>query len=628
MSTSHRCSSQHGVLALLPSADTMSSSRAISALDLVRQLWKQAELPACVLENTLRRGNLVLVNDAKEAGQAIQSSFQLTAVAQACCAAIALAERLRCALIHLEHAGGSEKEVDRLVLERVEVDAAHALAEYKGWTKLYMGQSHHKQEMLESSISTDSNLAKKALKIDPHAVADWDALAGLYRTRPSKNRSVPAMVRIHTNFPHHKLGILQLLNLAPPTAKWNDEGVHESIFSRVSRSALQNELETWDAFDFEQAAQQRGLCVTAYRSRDEWETSEMGLALKAWMGQNVENSAFRISRLKASSSPNTKQARPNQEILKVIDMSRVIAGPICTRTLAAYGADVLLLSSRHLPNLPLRELDTARGKRAAFVDLPRLEGNAEVGEAMKKLLEGADVFSQAYRPRGLAERGLSAEAVQRIRPGIVYAELCAFGFTGPWKDRRAYDSLTQTACGINHLEGLSYQQHHGTAKEMVAPKALPVQALDYAAGSLMCFAILACKCRALLERIMGNKGVAAEEAEEEEEGWKVQVSLASTAEWIMSLGQIHGDDAWVKPPEEVIPVDDADRLAKMVSSYEVRGLPSHATDGTDEAVNVLAIRHATIPAHDAQGETPSSTQRDGLQWTVPAHLGVDKLEWL
>lgn len=580
----------------------MSSPKGVvSSLDIVRQLWTQASLPNSVLENTLRAGNLVLTNDPVEVGQAIRSSFQLTAVAQGCCAAIALAERLRCALSR------SETELDKLVLDRIEVDAQHAIAEYKGWVRLYTSHTDEVKDvkqMLKDSIAADSDEGRHVLGIDEHAVADWDALAGLYRTQPDPRRSVPGVVRIHTNFPHHKLGILQLLGLAPKTARWNDEGIHKDVFARMTREDVQRELDKWDAFEFESAAQRKGMCVTAYRSRGEWEQSEMGLAVRGWMSDNVGSSAFRISRIQSAPLEQPRQEhtrRPHSDRLKAVDMSRVIAGPISTRTLAAHGADVLLLSSQHLPNLPLRELDTARGKRTAFIDLPR---KSTPPASLTELLREADVFSQAYRPSGLAERGLSAETLQSNRPGIVYAELCAFGFAGPWKDRRAYDSLTQTACGMNFLESLSYNAHLG--KEEVEPKALPVQALDYAAGSLMCFATLACTCRALIERNTGGKG----------EGWKVQVSLASTAEWIQSLGQIHGEEAWEEPPKDVVPVEDAARMAEMVSSYRVRGLKKDAGD-----VRVLAIRHAAISA------TTGSAKEEDVRWTVPSHLGVDQLTW-
>ena len=556
---------------------TMSQSRTISSLTLVRQLWSQASLPECVLENTIRCGNLILPNEPSKAGQAIRSSFQLTAVAQACAAVIGIAEKLRTALI-----SNGRADVSGLVLDRVVVDARHAIAEWKGWTRIYHGESQETHEMIRDSIEADSPEARKLLGIDRYAVSDWDELAGLYRTHDH------GWVRIHTNFPHHKLGILQLLKLAPDTARWNDDHIHEHVFSKVSRQDVQSKLDKWQALEFEHAAQERGLCVTAYRSRAEWSESEMGRAVKEWMEENVDGGAFRISRIASTQSAAGKVTKQETR-MKVIDMSRVIAGPICTRTLAAYGADVLLLSSRWLPNLPLRELETARGKRTAFIELPR--DAPSVPQELRELIAQADVVSHAYRPNGLAERGLSAQDVQIMRPGIIYAELRAFGFTGPWQARRAYDSLTQTACGINYLESLS----HGSV-EQVEPKALPLQALDYAAGSLMCFAILACRCRALLEN---NK----------DDGWKVQLSLASTAEWIMSLGQLERDEAWVTPPQDVL-----QDTARMVSAYSVRGLDK-------QRVRVLAIRHAAV-------DEDNDDEQGGLRWTVPAHLGVDRVEWV
>ncbi|SPO21763.1 uncharacterized protein UTRI_10059 [Ustilago trichophora] len=594
-----------------------SETRIYSSLDIIRQLWGQAQLPSAVLENTIARGNVMLPHDPAEVGQGVKSSFQLTAVAQGICAGISLAHRL-CAVVE-EMEGG--EEVDKMVLDRVVVDARHALAEYKGWTRVHLGQEQDLQEMLKTSIPSDSDMARSILDIPPTAVSDWDPLAGLYRTLPNPNRSIPGMVRIHTNFPHHKLGILQLLKLVPTKVKWNDEGIQE-IFARFTKDDVQREVANWDAFELEEKAQGRGLCVTAYRSAEEWEASAMGKAVKSWMNE-TGGSAFRISRIanvttaapqKTSSSTSRKARR-----LRVIDMSRVIAGPISTRTLAALGSDVLLLSSPLLPNLPLRELDTARGKRTAHLTLPR-SPSPHLPAEMIELIQGADVFSQAYRPQALSQRGLSAESIQALRPGIIYAELCAFGFTGPWAGRRAYDSLTQTACGMNHLESINYNnftERSGEGRE-VAPKALPVQALDYAAGSLMCFATLACKIRASLERVSSGDKKGGEEGER---GWKVQVSLASTAEWIKSLGQVHDEQAWELPPKDVIP-EDAEVLADMVSGYKVRGLKGSASlhDEEERVVRVLAIRHASLRASDTQGG-------EDRRWGVPAHLGVDELRW-
>lgn len=629
----------NGCFRLLLSAFTLSkmtSTQVVSSLDVVRQLWRQACLPPQVLENTIKHGNLILGHDPAKFGQSIRSSFQLTAVAQGCTAAIALASHFHGALLDLESRldwaeKKLEEEVELLVLPKLSVDARQAIAEYKAWTRIYQAPKSRStknvplEHMLKESMATNSDEAKKLLSIPEDAVADWDPLAGLYRTKPSPGRAVPGVVRLHTNFPHHKLGALQLLGLAPEGLRWQDEGIAE-VFSQISRSDVQKELAKWEAFEFEKRAQERGLCVTAYRSSDEWKESEMGKAVQGWMKENG-GSAFRITRIPVSTTkdvgPAHRSGKGNKR-LRVIDMSRVIAGPHSTRSLAAHGADVLLLSKSDLPRLPLLELDMIRGKRTAFI--PHLEKGQELqSAAVQALIRGADVFSQAYRPGGLAERGMSAENLQALRPGIVFAELCAFGFTGPWAGTRGYDSLTQTACGMNYLESLSYgrsdkpNMEEGKAEE-VEPRAMPVQALDYVAGSLMCFATLASKCRGTLERI-------AKSASEEgvvEEGWKVQVSLASAAEWIQSLGQIHGAEAWAKSPQDVIP-SERKELEEMASSYKVRGLREQGEgDEQDKDVWVLAIRHASVQRPE---EGHNRQQDDSVRWTVCNHLNVDGLEW-
>ncbi|KAJ1600421.1 hypothetical protein NDA14_000139 [Ustilago hordei] len=592
----------------------MSPNHPTSTLDLIHQLWAQASLPPSILRNTINAGHIILPHEPSLHGQAIRSSFQLTAVAQAAASVVALTHSLYIRLLQLSSDEVTEEIVEGVVLDRVEVDARHAIAEYFGWTRLapHSSSAVGTQENLANSIPTDSSEGRKVLGISPDAVADWDDLAGLYETKPG-GRGIKGVVRIHTNFPHHKLGILQLLGLLPPEIRWNDEGI-QRVFERVRKEDIQRRVKNWDAFEFEAAAQGRGLCVTAYRSRDEWMGSAMGKVLRNWMEENVDSSAFRISRIASGDCLEQKREKGRgrgRGRLKVIDMSRVIAGPVATRSLAALGADVLLISSPHLPNLPLREVDTARGKRTTFLHLAT--SSSELPPELISLIEQADVFSQAYRPASLASKGLTPEKLQQLRPGIIYAELCAFGFTGPWSDRRAYDSLTQTAVGMNYFESTHYSDYLGKKEEeeRVEPKPLPVQALDYVAGSLMCFATLSAKCRAMLE---GDEGV----------GWKVQVSLASVAEWIISLGQLEGMEAWEEPPERALPEDGAG----WVEVYKVRG----SKKGEEGRVEVLAIRPASIAARAAveqrQQEEQEGKGGGGLQWTVPAHLNVDALKWI
>ncbi|MER7713081.1 CoA transferase, partial [Streptomyces werraensis] len=159
--------------------------------------------------------------------------------------------------------------------------------------------------------------------------------------------------------------------------------------------------------------------------------------------------------------------------LRVLDLTRVIAGPIATRTLALFGADVLRLDPPGLPELPDQHTDTGFGKRSALLDL------ASDREVFDELLAGADVVVTGYRPGALDRFGLNAEALAERRPGVVVAQLSAWGATGPWAGRRGFDSLVQAATGIARVEG-----------ERDRPGALPAQALDHGTGYLLAAGVL------------------------------------------------------------------------------------------------------------------------------------------
>jgi crotonobetainyl-CoA:carnitine CoA-transferase CaiB-like acyl-CoA transferase len=196
--------------------------------------------------------------------------------------------------------------------------------------------------------------------------------------------------------------------------------------------------------------------------------------------------------------------------LRVLDLSRVIAGPVAGRALAVHGADVLLISGPDLPAIPWLTIDTGRGKLTSFVELKSEQGQ----RVLRDLLAQADVFSQGYRPRALASLGFSPEDVARISPGIVYVSLSAYGHGGPWAERRGFDSLVQTATGFNHAEG--------QAAGIDGPRELPAQMLDHASGYLMAFGAMVAKARQARE---GGS-------------WHVRVSLAQTGRWLWSLGRV------------------------------------------------------------------------------------------
>jgi crotonobetainyl-CoA:carnitine CoA-transferase CaiB-like acyl-CoA transferase len=194
----------------------------------------------------------------------------------------------------------------------------------------------------------------------------------------------------------------------------------------------------------------------------------------------------------------------------VLDLSRVIAGPVAGRTLAVHGADVLLISGPELPTVPWLTIDTGRGKLTSFVELKSEAGRA----TLRELLAQADIFSQGYRPCAIASLGFSPDEAAQISPGIVYVSLSAYGHAGLWAERRGFDSLVQTATGFNHAEG--------QAAGIDGPKELPAQMLDHATGYLMAFGAMMAKVRQARE---GGS-------------WLVRVSLAQTGRWLWNLGRV------------------------------------------------------------------------------------------
>jgi crotonobetainyl-CoA:carnitine CoA-transferase CaiB-like acyl-CoA transferase len=306
----------------------------------------------------------------------------------------------------------------------------------------------------------------------------WDAIAGVYKTRDG-------FVRLHTNFPHHRDAVCKVLGCKP------------------EREEVQAALMQWDGEAFETAAYAGGCVVAFMRSHDEWSATPHAWALAGLPLISITKIGD------AAPKPWPKGDRPLAGI-RVLDLSRVIAGPVAGRTLAAHGADVLLISGPDLPAIPWLTIDTGRGKLTSLVELKSEQGRA----VLRGLLAQADIFSQGYRPRAIAGLGFSPEDAATINPGVVYVTLSAYGHAGPWAERRGFDSLVQTATGFNHAEG--------QAAGMDGPKELPAQMLDHATGYFMAFGAMMAKARQARE---GGS-------------WHVQVSLAQTGRWLWDLGRV------------------------------------------------------------------------------------------
>jgi crotonobetainyl-CoA:carnitine CoA-transferase CaiB-like acyl-CoA transferase len=307
----------------------------------------------------------------------------------------------------------------------------------------------------------------------------WDAIAGVYKTRDHR------FVRLHTNFRHHRDAVCAVLNCKP------------------ERDDVQAALLQWDGEAFETAAYGSGGVVAMMRSHDEWSDLPQAKALAALPLIGIEKIG------EAAPKPWPKGDRPLAG-LRVLDLSRVIAGPVAGRTLAVHGADVLLIAGPDLPAIPWLTIDTGRGKLTSFIELKSEQGR----DSLRALLAQADIFSQGYRPQALARLGFSPQEAAQINPGIVYVTLSAYGDAGPWAERRGFDSLVQTSTGFNHAEG--------QAAGVDGPKELPAQMLDHATGYLMAFGAMMARARQSRE---GGS-------------WHVRVSLAQTGRWLWNLGRV------------------------------------------------------------------------------------------
>lgn len=313
--------------------------------------------------------------------------------------------------------------------------------------------------------------------------ASWDELAGYYQTADNN------WLQLHTNFPHHRQGFLDLLKCEP------------------TRDAIQNALNNWQGDSFEDAAAERGLPAGLLRSTAQWQSHPHAAELATLP-------LFEIERIgDAPPEPLPAKTRP-LEGTRVLDLTRIIAGPVCGRELASHGATVMRISAEHLPSIPLCVIESGRGKLASFVDLRDDTGKRQ----LESLVREAGIFVQGYRPGAIANHGFSPEDLARLRPGIVCVSLSAYGHRGPWSDRRGFDSLVQTVSGIAHAGG--------QAAGIDGPKPLPCQALDHASGFLAAFGAMI----ALRRRVLQGGS------------WHVRLSLAQTGRWIESLGRIQALD--------------------------------------------------------------------------------------
>src|SRR6266403_3566738 len=308
-----------------------------------------------------------------------------------------------------------------------------------------------------------------------------NTIMGFYPTRDGRWSS------LHCNFPNHRAAALRVLGVAE------------------DRTAVAAAVAKWDAADLEEAIIVAKGAGGMVRTQAEWKQHLQAAAIAALPLMEI----VRIG----DSPPEALPAgdRPLAGI-RVLDLTRVLAGPTCARTLAEHGADVMKISAAHLPNLGYQEYDTGHGKLSAHLDL-RASGDVDI---LRGLVRKADVFSQGYRPGTLANRGLSPEELAAIRPGLVYVSLSAFGHAGPWASRRGFDTVVQT------VNGMTIRQAESIPGKTPEPQFYPVSAIDYCTGYLMAFGAM----------------VALSRRTQEGGSWLVRISLAQVGKWIVDLGEV------------------------------------------------------------------------------------------
>lgn len=322
--------------------------------------------------------------------------------------------------------------------------------------------------------------ANDYLGLDGAPVRSWPELTRYYRARDG-------WVYLHAGFPPHTRRLLAALG-APE-----------------DREGLEARVAGMDATEIEARCVAANTCGRRVRTVEEWgaEPACLAIAGRPVIGfEPLGEGAVR---------PWTPAVMPLAGI-RVLDLSRVLAGPTIGRTLAEHGADVLRIAGPGLPYSEALVMDTGYGKRSAFVDLETAEGRT----ALAELIRGADVVIDGYRPGALARHGLSPAGIAALRPGIVHLTLSAWGEHGPWAGQRGYDSLVQATIGFAVGD---------------PPKRLPCQPLDYLTGYLGAFAIM----RALMIRAETGRGTA------------IELTLAGIGHWLRRMAAEFPDDP--APPD-------------------------------------------------------------------------------
>ncbi|MBF4634484.1 CoA transferase [Agreia pratensis] len=325
----------------------------------------------------------------------------------------------------------------------------------------------------------------RLLRLHGEPVQMFAELSGFFRTRDG-------WIRTHANYPHHRLGLCLATGL-------DDTATAADFAARVA---------TLDARAIEEAAWRVGALAVRVREPAEWEPPA-GV---------VHDETLGASRATPRRPPS--ESDPPLAGIRVLDLTRVIAGPVATRSLALLGADVLRVDPPAMPEIALQHVDTGQGKRSTFIDGASLSGRA----TLDVLLAEADVLVSGYRPGAIEALGL------KLPPGIVHATVNAWGDVDTWSERRGFDSLVQAVTGISRMES------QPSESDDPRPGALPVQALDHSAGYRLAAAVV---------RALGSQF-------ESPVGHRVSVSLAGVAAELLAGDHVTRSTERIPLPDSLV----------------------------------------------------------------------------
>ena len=363
----------------------------------------------------------------------------------------------------------------------------------------------------------------------------WDPIAGDYRTRDG-------WIRLHTNYRSHREGALRVLRSQP------------------SRDAVAGAVSAWIGEELEAAVVHEGGCAAKMRSAEEWAAHPQGRAVGA-----EPLFAMEVRAASAASFGDGTQ-RPLAGI-RVLDVTRVVAGPVCTRFLAAHGANVLRIDPPGFEEVGALLPEMSVGKRRAFLDLH----DPFDRERFEGLIAGAHVMVHGLRSDAMDRLGFGAARRRDLNPCLVDVSHDAYGFTGPWSRRRGFDSLVQMSCGI--------ADRGRQAIKGDRPFPLPAQALDHGTGYLLA----AAACRGLIRAMVDHQAS------------EFRLSLARTGALLAALGA-QGDI----------------------------GSPDLAPDEVERFTETASTRFGSIRRIRCPGRIEGSE----ASWTIPAGpLGIDAPSW-